>query len=156
VCGKASLEQALASAPPLDDPARFPASLFQPLPARLRAAQRVFEETGGLHAAALVQPGGELLCVREDIGRHNAVDKVIGWAARSARLPLAGTVLLVSGRISFEIAQKALAARIPAIAAVSAPSSLAVELAERSGLALVAFLRGDAMSVYGARDRIVT
>ena len=154
VCGKATLEQVLASAPPLDDPARFPARLFPPLPGRLRRAQRVFQETGGLHAAALVEPSGELACVREDVGRHNAVDKVIGWAARAGRLPLAGRVLLVSGRISFEIVQKALAARVPVIAAVSAPSSLAVELAERAGIALVAFLRGEEMSLYGARERV--
>ncbi len=154
VCGKATLEQALASAPPLSDPARFASSFFLGLPERLRGEQRVFEATGGLHGAALFDARGELLCVREDVGRHNAVDKVIGWAARSNRLPLSGCVLLVSGRVSFEIVQKALAARAPVVAAVSAPSSLAVELAEQAGLALVAFLRGDSMSVYGARERI--
>jgi FdhD protein len=155
VCGKASLEQALATAPPLDDASSFPAAFFAALPARLREAQPVFAATGGLHAAALFDAAGEPACVREDVGRHNAVDKVIGWAARAGRLPLSGCALLVSGRISFEIVQKALAARIPAIAAVSAPSSLAVEFAERAGIALVAFLRGEQMSVYGARERVV-
>jgi FdhD protein len=155
VCGKASLEQALATAPPLHDASRFPTAFFAALPARLRAAQPVFAATGGLHAAALFDAAGEPSCVREDVGRHNAVDKVIGWAARAGRLPLSGCALLVSGRVSFEIVQKALAARIPAIAAVSAPSSLAVELAERAGIALVAFLRGEQMSVYGARERVV-
>ena len=154
VCGKASLEQALATAPPLTDDARFSATFFSALPARLRAAQRVFDATGGLHGAALFDARGEMLCVREDVGRHNAVDKVIGWAARAGRLPLPGSALLVSGRVSFEIVQKALAARVPAIAAVSAPSSLAVELADRAGIALVAFLRGERMSVYGARARV--
>jgi FdhD protein len=155
VCGKASLEQALASAPPLADSSVFSADFFRALPGRLREAQRVFDATGGLHGAALFDARGERLCVREDVGRHNAVDKVIGWAARAGRLPLAGCALLVSGRVSFEIVQKALAARVPAIAAVSAPTSLAVELAERAGVVLVAFLRGDTMSVYGARARIL-
>jgi len=154
VCGKASLERALATAPALASDAHFPAAFFSALPARLREAQRVFSATGGLHAAALVAASGELLCVREDVGRHNAVDKVVGWAARSGRLPLTSSVLLVSGRVSFEVVQKALAARIPVIAAVSAPTSLAVELAESARISLVAFLRGDSMSVYGARDRV--
>jgi len=154
VCGKASLEQALATTPPLTDGAHFPAAFFRALPARLREAQHVFDATGGLHGAALFDARGERLCVREDVGRHNAVDKVIGWAARADRLQLEGCALLVSGRVSFEIVQKALAARVPAIAAVSAPTSLAVELAERAGIALVAFLRGDQMSVYGARERV--
>jgi FdhD protein len=155
VCGKASLEQALATAPPLRDDARFSAAHFAALPARLREAQPVFAATGGLHGAALFDARGEMLCAREDVGRHNAVDKVIGWAARSGRLPLTSCALLVSGRASFEIVQKALAARVPAIAAVSAPSSLAVELAERAGIALVAFVRGEAMSVYGKRERVI-
>jgi FdhD protein len=155
VCGKATLEQALASAPPLanEDAARFTRAYFAGLPARLRAAQAVFDATGGLHGAALFDARGELLCAREDVGRQNAVDKAIGWALR-ARLPLRGCALLVSGRVSFEIVQKALAARIPAIAAISAPTSLAVELAEQAGIALVAFLRGEEMSVFGARGRV--
>jgi FdhD protein len=155
LCGKATLENALASAPPISDPARFPAGLLLALPDRLRAGQDAFARTGGLHAAALVAPGGELLVVREDVGRHNAVDKTIGWAAREGRLPLAGHVLLVSGRISWEIAQKALCARIPLVAAVSAPTSLAVQLAEAAGLTLVGFLRAGGFNVYGRRDRVV-
>jgi FdhD protein len=154
VCGKATLEQALRAAPPLDDPARFAASFFAPLPARLREAQAVFAETGGLHAAALFDASARLLVVREDVGRHNAVDKVVGWTLERDGLPLAGHVLLVSGRISFEVAQKALAARIPVVAAVSAPSSLAVSLAEEAGMALVGFLRDGGFNVYGNRERV--
>jgi FdhD protein len=154
VCGKASVEAALRTAPPLDDPARFAASFFPPLVDRLREAQRAFAETGGLHAAALFDANAKLRVVHEDVGRHNAVDKVVGWALERELLPLAGHVLLVSGRISFEVAQKALAARIPVVAAVSAPSSLAVALAEGAGMALVGFLRGGTFNVYGARERI--
>jgi FdhD protein len=155
ICGKATLENALRDAPPLADPARFEASFFFGLPERLAAAQPVFSRTGGLHAAALFDPQGRLLVAREDVGRHNAVDKVVGWALREGRMPLAGHVLLVSGRISYEIAQKALVARVPVVAGVSAPSSLAVELAERAGMALVGFLRGKSLNVYGRRDRVV-
>ncbi len=154
VCGKASLDAALAVAPPLDDAARFPAAWFAPLPDRLAAAQPAFARTGGLHAAGLFAGDGTLLVAREDIGRHNAVDKVVGWALEHGRVPLAGHVLLVSGRISFEIAQKALAARIPVVAAISAPSSLAIDLAERAALTLVAFLRNGRFNVYGRRERI--
>jgi FdhD protein len=155
VCGKATLENALATAAPLDDPARIEASLLLALPERLRAAQRAFDETGGLHAAGLFDRAGQLLVVREDVGRHNAVDKVIGWAARAGRMPLAGHTLVVSGRTSFEIVQKALAARIPIVAAVSAPSSLAVALAQSAGIALIGFLRGRSFNVYGARARVL-
>ena len=155
VCGKASIENALAVAPPLDDPARFDAAFFRDLADRLGAEQPVFARTGGLHAAALVAPSGALAVVREDIGRHNAVDKVIGWALERDRVPLGGHALVVSGRISFEIVQKALAARIPVIAAVSAPSSLAVDLAERAGLMLIGFLRGGRFNVYGQRARLL-
>ena len=154
VCGKATIDAVLAEAPPLDDRTRFRSSLFAPLPERLRRAQEAFAATGGLHAAGLFDGEGRLFVVREDIGRHNAVDKVIGWALERGRLPLAGHVLLVSGRISYEIAAKALAARIPVVAAVSAPSSLAVNLAERARVTLVAFLRGQAFNVYGERSRI--
>jgi len=155
VCGKATLENALAAAPPLDDATRLRASVLVELPARLRAAQPAFDETGGLHAAGLFDGDGRLLVAREDVGRHNAVDKVVGWAARAGRLPLTGASLVVSGRASFEIVQKALAARIPIVAAVSAPSSLAVTLAQESGIALVGFLRGRSFNVYGSRERIL-
>jgi FdhD protein len=154
VCGKATIENALAAAAPLDDACRFDADFFYPLPARLAAAQALFARTGGLHAAGLFDPRGELLVAREDVGRHNAVDKVVGWELARGRLPLAGHALLVSGRVSYEIAQKALAARIPVVAAVSAPSSLAVDLAERSGMTLVGFLRGRGLNVYGQRERL--
>jgi FdhD protein len=154
VCGKASLERALAVAPPLDDAARFDPAALLALPDRLRAAQSGFAETGGLHGAALFDAAGSLLVVREDVGRHNAVDKTIGWAAEKGMLPLEGHGLLVSGRISFEIVQKALAARIPLVAAVSAPTSLAVRLAESGGIALAGFLRGGSFNVYGARWRL--
>src|SRR6266850_626789 len=154
VCGKATIENALACAPPIRDPARFDAALFAPLPERLAAAQPGFAQTGGLHAAALFDARGALLVAREDVGRHNAVDKVLGFCLREKRWPLAGHVLLVSGRISFEIVQKALAARLPLVAGVSAPSSLAISLAERAGIALIGFLRGSAFNVYGNADRV--
>jgi FdhD protein len=154
ICGKATIENALASAPPLEDPVRFPPEFFYALPGRLAERQSVFERTGGLHAAGLFAPDGALLAVREDVGRHNAVDKVLGWALGQGRLPLAGHVLMVSGRLSYEIVQKALVARIPVLAAVSAPSSLAVELAARSGITLVGFLRGRGLNVYGRRERV--
>jgi FdhD protein len=154
ICGKASIDQALAAAPPLSDSARFAPDFFYALPAQLAAAQAGFAETGGLHGAALFSGDGALVVAREDVGRHNAVDKVVGFALRAGRLPLRGHVLLVSGRISYEIAQKALAARIPVVAAVSAPSSLAVDLATRAGVTLVAFLRGRNFNVYGERARV--
>ena len=126
------------------------------LPERLRAAQRVFERTGGLHAAGLFTAHGELVCLREDVGRHNAFDKVIGWAALEGRLPLRGHVILASGRASFELVQKALMAGIPMLASVSAPSTLAVELAEESAMTLVGFLRGQTMNVYTGEHRVST
>jgi FdhD protein len=156
ICGKASVEQALATAPPLVDLLHLEGRLFRALPERLREGQAVFAETGGLHGAALFCADGELRVVREDIGRHNAVDKVVGWAVDEGQLPLSGHILLVSGRISFEVAQKALAARIPVVAAVSAPSSLAIELAERAGMTLVGFLREGGFNVYGAAGRILS
>jgi FdhD protein len=151
VCGKATLAGAMACAAPLPDGPSVDASVLYALPARLRAAQEVFAATGGLHAAGLFDAGGAPLAVREDIGRHNAVDKVVGWAAASGAR---GTLLMVSGRISFEIAQKALAARIPIVAAVSAPSSLAVDLGARANLTLIGFLRGERLCVYSGRERI--
>jgi FdhD protein len=154
VCGKASLEEILATAPPLDDPSSFDPALLYGLPDRLREAQCAFAATGGLHAAALFDADGELLVVREDVGRHNAVDKVVGFAAAAGWLPLSARGLLVSGRISFEIAQKALAARIPLVAAVSAPSSLAVHLAAAGRIGLVGFLRGRSFNAYGCVERL--
>ena len=154
VCGKATIENALACAPALEDPARFDAVLFAGLPERLVASQPGFASTGGLHAAALFDARGNLLVAREDIGRHNAVDKVLGFCLREKRWPLAGYVLLVSGRISFEIAQKALAARVPLGSGVSAPSSLAIALSERAGMTLLGFLRGRSFNVYGDSSRV--
>jgi FdhD protein len=124
------------------------------LPDRLRAAQKTFAQTGGLHAAALFDRRGQLLVIREDVGRHNAVDKVLGWALLNGHLPLDQHGLLVSGRASFEILQKALAARVPVIAAISAPSSLAADFAQASGQTLVGFLRGETMNVYAGRERV--
>jgi len=155
ICGKATIENVLASAPPLRDTVRFPADFFYALPERLRQSQVAFERTGGMHAAGLFAADGSLLVVREDVGRHNAVDKVIGWALRNGRVPLEGCVLLVSGRVSYEIVQKALAARVPVVAAVSAPSSLAIELAARSGVTLLAFLRERSFNVYGCGERVL-
>jgi FdhD protein len=156
VCGKTSIEE-LSVIPDFDvsaDPMTVPAELLAQLPDRLRTAQRVFASTGGLHAAGVFRADGELLVAREDVGRHNAVDKVAGWALRAGVRPLAGCVLLVSGRASFELVQKAVLAGIPVLAAVSAPSSLAADLAERAGLTLVGFLRGGSMNVYTATHRI--
>ena len=157
VCGKASLEAVRLSSrySPGDDPTSVATATLTSMPAQLRSAQKVFASTGGLHAAALFTTDGTLLAVREDIGRHNAVDKVIGWALETGHIPLGGTVLLVSGRASFELTQKAVMAGIPVLAAVSAPSSLAVDLAGQSGLTLIAFLRGDSMNVYSRADRII-
>ncbi|MEM7413046.1 MAG: formate dehydrogenase accessory sulfurtransferase FdhD [Myxococcota bacterium] len=154
LCGKATIDNALAVAPPLEDDAAFHAAWLTSLPVQLERAQRGFARTGGLHAAALFAPDGSHLVTREDVGRHNAVDKVLGWALRHARTSLAGHVLLVSGRVSFEIVQKALAARIPLVAGVSAPSSLAIEFAERARLTLVGFLRGPRFNVYGDVSRV--
>ncbi len=157
VCGKASLEAVRLSSRygPGDDPSTVSVATLSGLPARLRTAQPIFASTGGLHGAALFGADGNMLVAREDVGRHNAVDKVIGWALEAGRIPLGGAMLLVSGRASFELTQKAVMAGIPILAAVSAPSSLAVDLATQSGLTLVAFLRGDSMNVYSRGDRIV-
>ncbi|HWG63212.1 MAG TPA: formate dehydrogenase accessory sulfurtransferase FdhD [Streptosporangiaceae bacterium] len=156
LCGKDSIESVRIRArfDVSADRVRVPPAVLAGLPGTLRAAQRVFASTGGLHAAGLFRADGTLLIVREDVGRHNAVDKVIGWALRERRLPLAGCVLLVSGRASFELVQKALMAGIPVLAAVSAPSSLAAELADESGMTLVGFLRGSSMNVYTAPERV--
>jgi len=156
VCGKASIDAVRTrSAYPIEDDVRVDPALLVTFPDRLRAGQEIFEKTGGLHAAALFDGRtGELLVLREDVGRHNAVDKVIGWAARETLLPLRGVVLQVSGRASFELTQKASMAGIPVLAAVSAPSSLAVEHARDARLTLVGFLRGDSMVVYAGAERI--
>ncbi|MFE2074999.1 formate dehydrogenase accessory sulfurtransferase FdhD [Streptomyces misionensis] len=157
LCGKASLDAVRTTArwPIADSPRlRVTTELLAELPERLRTAQRVFDRTGGLHAAALFTEDGELLDVKEDVGRHNAVDKLVGRALQNGELPLSRTVLLVSGRASFELAQKAVMAGIPVLAAVSAPSSLAVDLAAETGLTLVGFLRGSSMNVYAGEDRI--
>ncbi|HZN17386.1 MAG TPA: formate dehydrogenase accessory sulfurtransferase FdhD [Micromonosporaceae bacterium] len=156
VCGKASID-AVRTRSIFDvagDPAEVSTATLAGLPAALRAAQRAFDRTGGLHAAGLFTPGGELVALREDVGRHNAVDKVIGWALRAGRVPLGGHVLLVSGRASFELTQKAWMAGLPILAAVSAPSTLAVDLAEEAGLTLVGFLRGETMNVYANAERV--
>ncbi|MCX6401753.1 MAG: formate dehydrogenase accessory sulfurtransferase FdhD [Propionibacteriales bacterium] len=156
LCGKASLDAVRTATTwsVAEDPLRITAEVLATLPDRLRASQEVFERTGGLHAAALFSADGELICVREDVGRHNAVDKVIGHAVRNGMLPLRETILMVSGRASFELVQKAVMAGIPMLAAVSAPSSLAVDLAEEHGLTLVGFLRGTSMNVYSGAERI--
>ena len=157
VCGKASID-AIRTRTRFDvaaDGTRVELATLLALPDRLRAAQEVFDKTGGLHAAGLFTADGELVALREDVGRHNAVDKVIGDGVRAGRLPLAGHVLMVSGRSSFELTQKAAMAGIPVLAAVSAPSSLAVELAASTGLTLVGFLRGDGCNVYSGTDRLV-
>jgi FdhD protein len=157
ICGKTSVQDicVLPQAALAADTSRFAPAMLAALPGRLRDAQRVFSRTGGLHAAGLFTSDGELIAVREDVGRHNAVDKVVGQALLEDRLPLAGCVLLVSGRASFELVQKAVLAGIPLLAAVSAPSSLAVDLAQEAGLTLVGFLRGPSMNAYTGAHRLV-
>lgn len=156
LCGRTSLD-AVRTASRFDvatDPATIDLTTLTTLAPRLRETQRIFERTGGLHAAGLFTTDGELLTIREDVGRHNAVDKVIGHATRTGLLPLRDTVLIVSGRASFELVQKAVLAGIPILAAVSAPSSLAADLAEDQGLTLVGFLRGTSLNIYTRTDRI--
>jgi FdhD protein len=157
VCGKASLDavRLLTAHSPAGDTSTITSDTLSSLPDTLRSHQKIFETTGGLHAAALFDTDGELLVVREDVGRHNAVDKVVGWAVQNGRMPLHGTVLMVSGRASFELAQKSVMAGIPILAAVSAPSSLAIDLAEESGLTIVGFLRGNGMNLYTRTDRVI-
>jgi FdhD protein len=157
LCGKASIDtvRTRSAFGVADDATTVREDLLSAFPDELRARQAVFDKTGGLHAAALFDmTTGELLVVREDIGRHNAVDKVVGWAGAAGRLPLRGVALMVSGRASFELTQKALMAGIPLLAAVSAPSSLAAELATEAGMTLVGFLRGSSMVVYAGGQRI--
>lgn len=158
VCGKASIDavSTVSKYRVDDDPLRIDPELLAGFPDTLRRGQELFERTGGLHAAALFDGvTGDMLVLREDVGRHNAVDKVVGWALQNGRLPGRGCVLMVSGRASFELTQKALMAGIPMLAAVSAPSSLAADLAEEAGLTLVGFLRGPSMVVYSRADRLV-
>ena len=158
LCGKASIDavrtRSRFAAP--DETLSVSSATLASLPDRLRSAQSVFERTGGLHAAALFTPTGDLVIVREDVGRHNAVDKVVGWALREGRLPLVDMILLVSGRASFELVQKAVMAGIPMLCAISAPSSLAVDLARETRLTLVGFLRGDSMVVYAGAERVIS
>jgi FdhD protein len=156
VCGKASLDavRLRSQHSPDADPVRVPVDVLAALPEQLRRRQQVFDRTGGLHAAGLFTADGDLLVVREDVGRHNAVDKVLGWALLQGRVPARGCVLAVSGRTSFELAQKAVMAGVPVLGAVSAPSSLAVELAEECGLTLAGFIRNGSMNIYTRSDRI--
>ena len=155
ICGKSSIDH-VRSQSPYDvhaDDVHVRDDVLRSLPDALRHAQRAFDRTGGHHAAGLFTTTGELVCIREDVGRHNAVDKVVGWALQQSRLPLTGTVLQVSGRASFELVQKALMAGIPVLAAVSAPSTLAVDLATECGLTLIGFLRGTSYNVYAGAQR---
>jgi FdhD protein len=156
VCGKTSLAAVNVSAGPRPDPGRpvVDADVLARLPDRLRNAQAVFDRTGGLHAAALFDPAGNLLGVREDVGRHNALDKLLGREFLAGRVPLADAVLFLSGRVCFELVQKAAVAGVPIIAAVGAPSSLAVELARDRGMTLVGFVRDDRLNIYTAAERI--
>jgi FdhD protein len=155
VCGKASLEQLeLRGCPVIPPGPRMPAEKIYALPGKLREAQGLFEATGGLHAAALFDADGELVALREDVGRHNATDKLVGWALLEGRLPLSDHAVMVSGRSSFEILQKCLTAGVPIVCAISAPSSLAVEVARRFDITLVGFLRGNRFNVYSAPERV--
>ncbi|MFO0634093.1 MAG: formate dehydrogenase accessory sulfurtransferase FdhD [Nannocystaceae bacterium] len=154
VCGKASIDAAMACAAPIDDAVSLSIDTLRALPQRLQSGQATFAATGGLHGAGLFDQRGTALVVREDVGRHNAIDKVIGWAAAHDRWPLSSRVLAVSGRVSFEVVQKALAARIPVVVAVSAPTSLAVSLAQRSNMTLLGFVRGDRACVYAGATRV--
>jgi FdhD protein len=155
LCGKTSIESVFQSFPPVAATWQVSQDLLLTLPDKLRASQAAFDQTGGLHASALFDLDGNLLVLREDVGRHNALDKLLGYALRAGLLPLQDKILMVSGRVSFEIMQKALAGGIGLIAAVSAPTSLAVEFAEKSGQTLVGFLRGDRMNVYANPQRLV-
>ena len=154
VCGKGALEAVAVEAPRVESRLSVPAALVTELPERLRAAQPAFAATGGLHATGLFDARGELLCLREDVGRHNALDKVVGWAFLAGRLPLAESLLCVSGRLSFELVQKAAVAGCPVLVAVGAPSSLAVELAQDRGITLCGFVRGGTANVYTEAWRI--
>jgi FdhD protein len=155
VCGKTSIAELELRAESVISDLRVPASVIRCLPDRLRAAQTVFERTGALHAAGAFDGAGQLLEAREDVGRHNAVDKLVGWAANAGRVPMSAEILCVSGRMSFEIVQKAVVAGIPVVVAVSAPTSLAVDLAERFAVTLCGFVRGGPFNVYSHATRVV-
>jgi FdhD protein len=155
VCGKGALEAVALEGPRVASELRLSRALAASLPERLRDAQPAFAATGGLHATGLFDPTGALLCVREDVGRHNAMDKVIGWAHRDGLLPLDDAILCVSGRLSFELVQKAAVAGCPIVVAVGAPSSLAVELARDRGVTLCGFVRDGAVNVYSEPWRLV-
>jgi FdhD protein len=154
ICGKASLAQIAVHCPPVAPGPALARSVLVSLPVTLRGAQQIFAQTGGLHAAGLFDVTGQLVSLREDVGRHNAVDKVVGQTVLAGKSPLTNHILLVSGRTSFEIMQKAAVAQIPIVCAVSAPSSLAVEVAQRFHMTLVGFLRGDNFNVYTHPERI--
>jgi FdhD protein len=154
VCGKGALEAVAVDSPRVESQLHVPLAVVVSLPDRLRESQAAFAATGGLHATGLFSADGELLCAREDVGRHNAMDKVIGWAFRAGRLPLEDAMLCVSGRLSFELVQKAAVAGCPVLVAVGAPSSLAVSLAHDRGITLCGFVRGDAANVYTEAWRI--
>ena len=154
VCGRRTIESLAAHAAPVRASWTIPASAITSLPARLRTRQQVFDDTGGLHAAGLFARGGTLVDVAEDVGRHNAVDKIVGRMLMREALPLDDYLLFVSGRTSFEIVQKAIYAGVPIVAAVSAPSTLAIELAEEFGVTLVGFVRGDAFNIYAHAERL--
>ena len=154
VCGKGALEAVRVEAAPVESDLRVEADLLARLPDRLREGQAAFTETGGLHATGLFDSSGELLCLREDVGRHNAMDKVIGWAFRESRLPLGESILCVSGRLSFELVQKAAVAGCPILVAVGAPSSLAVDLAAEQQITLCGFVRDGRVNVYTEPGRI--
>lgn len=156
LCGKASIESLSARGlRPVSSEATVSADVLGSLPEKLRKAQRLFDLTGGLHAAALFDPEGNLIGLREDIGRHNAMDKLVGWALLEGRIPLSNYIVLVSGRASFELVQKALSAGIPLFASVSAPSNLAVDLAASFGMTLAGFLRGERFNIYAHPQRIL-
>jgi len=154
ICSKASIEAVRQQFPPLESFCEVDPQVILELPESLTAAQETFKRTGGLHACALFDLDGQLLALREDVGRHNALDKVLGWALLEGHLPLSKHILLLSGRTSFEMMQKSLAGGVPIIAAISAPSSLAVEFARDSGQTLVGFLRGERMNIYAGADRV--
>jgi FdhD protein len=155
VCGKGAVESVQVAAPRIEGSLRVQSDVLAALPDRLRSVQRAFDVTGGLHATGLFTADGELVCAREDVGRHNAMDKVVGWAFLERLLPLASSVLCVSGRLSFELVQKASVAGCPVLVAVGAPSSLAVELAQDRGLTLCGFAREGRMTVYSEPWRVV-